>query len=538
MRARFDCDVAIIGAGHNGLVAACYLAAAGLKVRMFERRQIVGGAAVTEEFHPGFRNSLASYTVSLLHPKVIEDLRLRQHGLEIVLRPLSNFFPHPDGNYLKFHRETEKTQAEFARFSEHDAAALPHYLAALEKVADLLRDLVLTTPPEAGGGWFEALKAARLVGRMRRLSMSEQRLLLDIFTRSAADFLAEWFEHDAIKAAFAFDGIVGAFASPHTPGTAYVLLHHAFGEVNGVKGVWGHAIGGMGAITTAMRREAEARGVVIETGAAVERVLASQAGVEGIELQDGRTVTARKVAANVTPALLYGRMIDPDLLDADFRRAIGSRKYGSGSFRMNVALSELPQFSALPEAGCGEHHRSGIVIGPSLAWLDRACCDARIHGWSQEPVIEMLIPSTLDPTLAPEGHHVASLFCQHFAPELPDGRSWDDEREAAAGAVIGTVDRFAPNFSRSILGRQVLSPLDLERILGLTGGDIFHGALTLDQMFSARPVLGHASYRGPLKGLYHCGAGAHPGGGVTGLPGHNAAREILKDLGRSRHFPR
>lgn len=538
---RRDCDVAIIGAGHNGLVCAAYLARAGLSVRVFERRPVVGGAAFTEEFHPGFRNSLAAYTVSLLNPKIISDLDLHRHGLRIVLRPIANMFPAPDRPPLVFHRDRSATARAIGRLSARDAAVLPDYLAALESIADLLRDLVLETPPDPGGGWREVLKTARLANRLRRLHSSEQRLLLDLFTRSASDFLAEWFEHDAVKAAFAFDGIVGTFASPATPGTAYVLLHHAFGEVNGERGAWGHAIGGMGAISDALRREAERHGAVIETEAEVTAIAATESGIEAVVLADGRTVTARVIASNATPDLLYRRLIDPALLSADFHRAIASRRYESASFRMNVALDALPRFTAL--AGLTEEERrahlaSGIVIAPSMAYLEDAYHHALREGMSRAPVIEMLIPSVLDPTLAPEGRHVASLFCQHFRYALPDGRSWDDAREEAADLVLATMEAHAPGFSASVLARRILSPLDLERELSLTRGDIFHGALSLDQMWSARPLLGIGSYRGALPGLYHCGAGAHPGGGVTGLAGHNAAREIVRDLGLLRRFPR
>jgi len=330
-----------------------------------------------------------------------------------------------------------------------------------------------------------------------------------------------------VKAAFGFDAVVGNYASPDTPGSAYVLLHHVFGEVNGKRGAWGHAVGGMGAITQAMARACAEAGVEISLESPVSQLLVDGKRVAGVRLEGGEEIAAKSVVANVGPKLLYEQLIDPANLGEEFRRRIRAFKTGSGTFRMNVALSELPRFSALPEPG--EHHRSGIILAPTLEYMDRAFLDAKQFGWSRRPIVEMLIPSTVDDSLAPQGCHVASLFCQQFAPQLPEGRSWDDEKEAAADAIIDTVEAYAPGFRRSVLGRMVLSPLDLERKFGLIGGDIMHGAMTLDQLWSARPVLGHAAYRGPIRGLYMCGAGTHPGGGVTGAPGHNAAREILAD---------
>lgn len=525
-------DAVIIGGGHNGLTCACYLAAGGLKVAVFERRGIVGGAAVTEEFHPGFRNSTASYTVSLLNPKVIRDLNLAAHGLSIVERPLANFLPLSHGGYLKVGGGMAATQAEVARFSAKDAAALPAYYAMLDRVAGVLRSLLLETPPNVGGGIADWLRAWKVGGRLKGLTLSERRDLLDLFTKSAGEVLDHWFESDPIKAAFGFDAIVGNFASPYTPGSAYVLLHHVFGEVNGKRGTWGHAMGGMGSITQAMATEARARGVEIFAGQSVERVIVGDGRATGIVLADGREIAARRVVANVNPKLLYLQLIDAAVLDDDFRRRIEAYRCASATFRMNVALDRLPAFTCLPEDG--PHLRSGIIIGPSLAYMEGAYFDARRYGWSREPIVEMLIPSLVDSSLAPPGSHVASLFCQHAHPQLPDGRSWDDVKTEVALLMIETVDRHAPNFRANVIAWQAFSPLDLEREFGLIGGDIFHGALALDQLFSARPVLGHGNYRGPLKGLYMCGAGTHPGGGVTGIPGHNAAREILRDVRRRR----
>jgi len=527
-------DVVVVGGGHNGLVCAAYLAAAGLKVAVLERRGVVGGAAVTEEFHPGFRNSVASYTVSLLNPKVIADLELARHGLRVVERRMANFLPL-EGDYLA--TGEGRTRAEVARFSAGDAERLDAYGQRLEAIADLLRDLVLRTPPNLVEGGLaqalpELLKSAALGRRLSRLDLTAKRDLLALFAQSAGDWLDGWFESDPIKAVYGFDGVVGNYASPYTPGSAYVLLHHVFGEVNGRKGAWGHALGGMGAITQAMAACCRERGVEIRTGAAVAQVLVEKGRATGVVTEGGEAVRAAAVVSNLHPRLLFGQLLDRALLPADFAERIDRYRSGSGTFRMNVALSQAPSFACLP--GPGDHLTAGIIIAPSLAYMDRAHGDARAHGWSREPIVEMLIPSMLDDSLAPSGRHVASLFCQHVAPALPGGRSWDDHREEVADLMIATVDRQAPGFAASVIARQVLSPLDLERTFGLVGGDIFHGVLSLDQMFSARPVLGAADYRTPVAGLYQCGAGTHPGGGVTGAPGHNAAREIVRDLRRGR----
>jgi len=433
-------DVVIIGGGHNGLVCAFYLARKGLKVRILERRSTVGGAAVTEEFHPGFRNSVASYTVSLLQPRVIADMKLHQRGLKIVERPISNFLPLEDGGYLKLGGGLERTQAEFRRFSVKDAETLPAYYDALEGVADVLRDLALRIPPNAGGGVTELFKAAAQGRKIAMAGLPAQRDMLDLFVKSARTFLDGWFDHDAIKAAFGFDAVVGNYASPDTPGSAYVLLHHVFGEVNGKKGAWGHAIGGMGAITQAMKAACEELGVIIETDTAVEKLLVDNGRAVGVRTEDGAEHMAPVVASNVGAGLLYRKLVDDGDLDTDFKRRMKGFKAGSGTFRMNVALSELPNFSALP--GEGEHHQSGIIIAPTLDYMDRAFADARVFGWSKRPIVEMLIPSTVDDSLAPPGQHVASLFCQQFAPELPDGRSWDDERRHPVSPNRWSDDRY------------------------------------------------------------------------------------------------
>ncbi|HET7197437.1 MAG TPA: NAD(P)/FAD-dependent oxidoreductase [Burkholderiales bacterium] len=512
-------DAIVVGAGHNGLACACYLAGAGLKVKVLERRAVVGGAAVTEEFHPGFRNSVAAYTVSLLQPKVIDELRLRGHGLRIVERPVANFLPL-EGGYLMVGGGAN-TEEQVARFSRRDAERLPAYWASVERVADVLRALVLRCPPNVGGGLHDLLRAAAAGRLLRRLDMEARRDLLAFFTRSAAELLEGWFESGPIKAVYGFDAVVGNYASPYHAGTGYVLLHHLFGEVNGKRGAWGHAIGGMGAITQAMAAEARRLGVEIECDAPVRRISSGE-----VLLESGATLAARAIVANVNPKLLYLELVDRADLPAEFVARMARYKCVSASFRMNVALSELPRFACLPEAG--PHHGAGIILAPSLGYMDRAHRDARATGMSERPIVEMVIPSTLDDTLAPKGAHVASLFCQHFSPRA----DWAARKPEAVRRIFDVVESHAPGFRASVLGYGALSPADLEREFGLLGGDIFHGALSLDQLWSARPLLGHADYRAPLKGLYLCGSGAHPGGGVTGAPGRNCAREVLRDFGK------
>ena len=527
-----DFDVAIIGGGHNGLVCAAYLARAGARVVVLEKSGVTGGAALTESFHPGFRNSVASYTVSLLNPKVIRDLDLARHGLHIVERPAANFWPVDAERALLMPYGLQARQRAVAAFSERDAERLPAYDRALETAADVLRALVLETPPNAGGGLVDLLRSGLIGRRILKLDLEAQRLLVDLFTKSVADFLDGWFESEVIKGALAFDGIVGAYAAPSTPGTAYVLLHHCFGEVNGKPGVWGHAVGGMGAVSGAIRAAAEAAGAQVRTDAAVGRVILAGGRASGVELASGERIAARAVAANVGPKLLFRDLVPEGTVAPEVRQRFLGIRTGSGTFRMNVALAELPDFLCRPGREPQDHHGSGIIIGPTLDYLERAYLDARSEGSSRRPVVEMLIPSTLDDSLAPAGRHVASLFVQHVAPRLPSPRTWSDasEKERFADLVIDTVSAHAPNFRGAILGRQILSPLDLETRFGLIDGDIFHGQLGLDQLFSTRPLLGFANYRMPVPGLYLCGSGAHPGGGVTGVPGHNAAREIARDL--------
>ncbi|VWX60819.1 phytoene desaturase family protein [Sphingorhabdus sp. 109] len=520
-------DALIIGGGHNGLVCAYYLARAGMKVRILEARKVIGGAAVTEEFHPGFRNSTASYTVSLLQPKIIADMGLVERGYRVIERPKSNFLPLGGGEYLLMGGSLEATQKEITRFSAADAARLPAYYEMLESAAAILRELALEIPPNAGGGAAAVLAGISAARRFTRLPAQQQHDILKLFTLSARELLDQWFESTPVKAAFGFDSIVGNYASPDTPGSAYVLLHHVFGEINGKAGQWGHVIGGMGRITQLMAAACEEAGVEIRLQTPVRRLLVENGAAVGLETANGEQIRARKIVANVGPKLLYDELIDNADLPAGFRRMMDGYQCGSGSFRMNLALDGLPDFSDLP--GPGDHLKSGIIMAPSLDYMDRAYQDARRYGWARKPVVEMLIPSLVDDSLAPAGQHVASLFCQQFAPELPEGRVWMHDRDAAVEAILNVVESHAPGFRKLIRGQMALSPHDLERKFGLVGGDIFHGRMSLDQLWAARPVVGAAGYKGPFEGLYMCGSGTHPGGGVTGAPGHNAARIILRE---------
>lgn len=533
-------DIAIIGAGHNGLVAAAYLARKGLKVEVFEARPRVGGAAVTEEFHPGFRNSVCSYLLGMMSPKVIRELDLAAHGLKIVKRPAEGFYPRPDGGHLLYSDDRNAFIRQLDQLREGDGAGFRAFDADLTLIMDSVRALTERIPPNLGGGVMDLARAAGAGLDLRGLPAHAQTVLARLMTQSVAQFLGHYFGHEAVQGAFGYLAAVGTLQSPYAPGSAYVLLHHSYGESNGKQGNWGHAIGGMGAVSEAIASSARAAGARIETSSPVARVLSRNGKAQGLMLADGREIQAKRVLANVNPKLLFQRLVDRAELPADFAHAIDRYRCGSGTFRMNVALAELPDFVALPGRTQAIQHAASIIISPSIDYLERAYDDAKRGGWAERPIIEIWISSTVDPTLAPEGKHVASLFCQHFHPTLSDGRRWEDHRDEVADHVLKAVDLYAPNFSASVIGRQALTPADLEREFGLIGGDIFHGALGIDQIFAMRPVPGFAGYRTPIDQLYLCGAGAHPGGGVTGLPGRNAARAVLADIraeGLSRRLP-
>lgn len=521
-----DTDVIIIGAGHNGLTCAGYLAKAGLRVKILEARSVVGGAAVTEEFYPGFRNSVYSYSVSLLHPRVIQDLQLERHGLDILERPAGTLSLLQD-DHLLLTRDERQARNEIARFSPRDAQRISAFDADIAEVAVALRALAIQAPPNIGGGWRDALALFKAGNLFRKMGKRQQVVLAELMTRSLGDYLDMWFEGEALKGVLGLEGVIGNFAEPYQAGTAYVLLHHAFGEVQGRAGAWGIARGGMGAISEAMASFARSRGVAIETESPVSEILTEGGRARGVRTADNREITARFVAANVHPQVLLQRLLDVELMEeADQRRIQGYRSH-SATFRMNVALAELPRFTSM--AGRGDEHFMGAIeVSPSLSYIQDAYYDARKSGFSRRPVISMQVPTTQDDSLAPPGRHIASLFCQHFQRHLPDGRSWDEAREEVADLVVDTIDGYAPNFRASVLGRQIKTPLDIERDLNMVGGDIFHGALHLDQFYSMRPIPGHAAYKMPVEGVFLCGSGAHPGGGVSGLPGRNAALAILR----------
>lgn len=511
----------IIGGGHNGLVCAAYLAKAGMDVTVLERRPLLGGAAVTEEFHPGFRNSVCSYTVSLLHPSVIKDLDLYKHGLQILPRKVNNFLPLPGGDSFSF--IPGQLEKEIARFSEADAVSFARYESLLQAVVPVIREIMLMTPPAlADAGIGDLLALFKLSRQFKNLNKTQVQFLLTLFARSAGEILDDFFQGDALKALLGFDAIVGNYTSPYGAGNGYNLLHHLLGEVNGKTGVWGHAVGGMGAISEAVAAEGAKYGVRYHTNCAVSKVQVDSGKAGKVITDVGDEFNADIVVSNVNPVLLFTQLLDESVVSEEVREHFQQYKCGSGSFRINLALNGLPDYEGRQAPNWLE---AGIILGPSLDYMDAAWRDAKASGWSSRPVIEMLIPSLVDNSLAPEGCHVASLFCQHFDPEL--GQNWDLQKEAAVASILDTLESVFPAFRQLIEGIQVLSPWDLEREFGLVGGDIFHGRLSLEQLFSARPGVGMAQYEMPIKGLYLCGSGAHPGGGVSGLPGRNAARRIL-----------
>jgi len=528
-------DVVVVGAGHNGLTCAGYLAAAGLSVKVVERRHIVGGAAITEEIHPGFRCSIASFVVGMLEPKVIEDLELSKYGFEIISRSAGAFLPEIDGPGFLMPRSTEAAVAAIREFSSHDAERYEAFDAEITKVATLMKQMVLETPPNLGGGIRDVLRALKVGNRIRKLDIESIQAFINQFTMSIGDYVDNWFEWDLLKGMLAFPALTGVFLSPYATGTAYGLLHHSWGMTTGKQGKWDYSRGGMGGITQAMARSAEARGVDIQVNASVREVILENGIARGVVLEDGSAIRARTVVSNLNPQLLFTRLVDPASQPAAFHKRMQNWRSCSGTFRMNVALSELPDFLCRPGISQQDHHTCSMFISPSLQYCEDAYLSAKRNGWSDKPIINMSIPSTVDDSLAPPGAHVATLFCQHFDLNLPNGQSWDEVKDEVADHIIDTVNQYAPNFKRSVIARQTLSPLDLERDFSLVGGDIFHGSQHLDQIYSLRPAAGYADYRTPIKGLYMCGSGTHPGGGVSGAPGHNAAHEMIRDF-KSRKF--
>jgi phytoene dehydrogenase-like protein len=530
-----DLDALVIGAGHNGLVAAAYLARAGLKVMAVERRDLVGGAAVTEEIVPGFKFSRAAYVNSLLRPQIIRELGLRNHGFGMIPRNPSSFTPLLDGRYLLLGPDQDLNRREISKFSTRDAAALPRYEALLDKMARFIEPLLdAEVPDPTAGTLLERASAFRdiLKTGWRALKLgSDLPRFLEILTAPARRILERWFESEPLRGTLATDAIIGAMVSPSTPGSGYVLFHHVMGETDGARGVWGYVRGGMGTLSEAIAASARAAGAEIVTGRAVARILVTGGRASGVVLDDGTEVRARAVLSNADPNVTFLRLLPEAALPGDFRAHISRLDFSSGVTKINVAIERLPNFSALPGEAPGPQHRGTVHLVSTLGEIEDAYHDALLGRPSARPVIEMTLPSSLDPSLAPRGQHVMSLFVQYTPYKLASG-SWDDPgvKDAFADRVFSVIETYAPGFTRSVIARDVLSPVDLERVFGLTGGNIFHGAMGLDQLFWLRPAPGWSRYRTPVKGLYLCGAGAHPGGGVLGAPGRNAARAVLKDL--------
>jgi phytoene dehydrogenase-like protein len=520
-------DAIIIGAGHNGLVTACYLARAGWKVLVLERRYLVGGACVTEEIFPGFKVSTAAYVNSLFRKEIIRDLRLHDYGLSILERDPSSFTPFLDNRSLLLGPDSTLCQKEIAKFSRRDAEAYPKYNAMLERVAAVVEPTLDMTPPNL------LRPGIRDLWNLFRLGRAFQKLgpgmgeAVEVLTGAARPILDRWFESEQLKGTLATDAIIGAMAAPSMPGTAYVLFHHVMGETNGKRGVWGYVRGGMGGLTQALAAAAKDLKVHIRCEAEVSRIVMHNGRAQGVALVNGDEYSAPVVASNADAHVTFTRLLDPRVLPPEFAEAIGRVGYESASLKINVALSEVPNFMALPGSHPGLHHRGTIHICPDQDYIERAFDDAKYGQPSRNPVLECTIPSVVDPTVAPAGKHLMSMFIQ-YAPYHLRGATWDDQRERFADRCFDLLNEYAPNFKQSVLARQVLTPVDLEKTFNLTGGNIFQGAMPLHQLFCFRPVPGFAGYRTPIKGLFLCGAAAHPGGGVMGAAGANAAREILR----------
>ncbi len=520
-------DAIIIGAGHNGLVTACYLARAGRKVVVLERRPVVGGACVTEETFPGFKVSTAAYVNSLFRKEIVRDLRLAEYGFEVLERNPSSFTPFPDGRYLLLGPDAQMNRAEIAKFSPRDAENYPKYEAMLERVATVIEPTLTMTPPDLVRPGLGDLWNLLRLGRSFRQFGPAMAEAVEVLTGPARAILDRWFESEQLKATLATDAIIGALAAPSMPGTAYVLFHHVMGETNGKRGVWGYVRGGMGGLTQALARAARDLGAEVRCDAEVAGILVRDGAVTGVALASGDEYRAPVVASNADANVTFRRLLDPRLLPPDFAAAVDRIDYSSASLKINVALAELPDFRACPGTAPGPQHRGTVHICPDLDTIERAFDDAKYGRPSQVPILECTIPSAVDNTVAPPDKHLMSMFIQYAPYRLREG-SWDDLRESFADRCFDLLNEYAPNFKRSVIARQVLTPLDLERTFGLTGGNIFQGAMVPHQLFSFRPVPGYAGYRTPVRGLYLCGAAAHPGGGVMGAAGWNAAREILR----------
>lgn len=520
-------DAIVVGGGHNGLVTAAYLAKAGKRVLVLERRYQPGGACVTEEVWPGYRVSVASYLSSLLSPKVTSDLELEKYGYQVDAKDPAFFSPFPDNRYLFMWQDRNKTLSEIAKFSRHDAEVYPAYEEHLERLSIVVESLLHVTPPVfPPKGVFDLPEYLKLLGKMRGLSAKEIVGLVKIFTQSAAEFLDEWFENEEIKVTLATDGVIGANGGPRSPGTAYILLHHCMGGVAGHRGLWGFVRGGMGAISNAIAASAKAAGAEIRTDAEVQTIKIENGRARGVVLRSGEEFDAPLIASNLDPKRTFLSLVDQRHLDAEFLDQIHKYRCEGTSIKINLAVSALPNFRALPGA-LGPQHRATMHICPSIDYVEKAWDDAKYGCPSQSPLLELTSPTQYDPSLAPAGKHIIGIFLQYAPYRLRHG-TWDELREPFTRRVLEIIDDYAPGFSGGVEHVQTLTPLDLEREFGLTGGNIFHGEMSVDQMFMLRPVSGWARYRTPIRGLFMCGSGTHPGGGVMGTPGHNAAREMLK----------
>jgi phytoene dehydrogenase-like protein len=526
-------DAIVIGGGHNGLTAAAYLGKGGLRTLVLERRAVVGGAAVTEEFHPGYRNSIASYVLSLLRPEIIRDLELKRHGLSLIpFRGALDILG--DGRTLLFTGEEMHDRVQVARFSNRDYEAMAALRERLQRVGEVVRDQLLREPPDLGGGLDAILPMLRLGGGLRRLAPEDRHFLVQMFTLSANDLMERWFESEAIRQVYAVHCVSSNFASLDAPGSAIPFFINVLGEFEGRRGRWGLARGGMGAVTQAIASAAREHGVEIRTAAPVARILMREGRAEGVRLESGEELRARAVLANTDPKRTFLTLVGREHLGPEFADGIAHLRMGHASLRLNLALNAAPAFAALDGAEAELARGSSITLLPDRATVERNYCLAREGRIPDDPYVAIVIPSALDDSLAPPGHHVMSLLCKYYPYHLADGQHWDALRDPVADRILAGIVRHIPNLPQITVGRQVLTPLDLERVFGLTEGDIFHGRHDLDQLFSLRPHPKAARYRTPIAGLYLCGSGSHPGGGVSGAPGYNAAQRVLKDLGRRR----
>lgn len=526
---RYDCIV--VGGGHNGLVTAGYLQRAGYQTLVLERRHMVGGACVTEEVWPGYRVSTTSYVCSLMRPEIISDLELKKFGYEIIERNPSSFSPFPNNSYLMFWRDQKKTCEEIAKFSKKDAEKYPEFERRLEELSHFVSPLLTMVPPDpSSSSLTNILGSLKLAMKARGLG-NDMYEHLRVFSMSVADYLDMWFESKELKARMASDGVIGAWAGPYSPGTAYVLFHHVMGETDGKPGVWGYSRGGMGGITQALANSFIAAGGHVLTNAEVEKIVVKDGVAIGVALKDGREFGAKRVISNADPNRTFLQMVGEKNLPADFVNGVKAIRYKSGVIKINVALNGLPNFKALPGDQPGPQHRGTMHIGPDMEYMERAFEDAKHGRPSENPIIEMTIPSVVDNSLTPPGKHLMSMFIQYVPYHRRDGKEWNDATKAEfANRVFKIVGEYAPGFESRVDNYQVLTPVDLEREYGLTGGNIFHGEMTLDQMFFMRPVPKYADFHTPIRNLYMCGSGCHPGGGVMGAPGYISAKIVQKEM--------